>query len=150
MRITGMPSQDGPTQACDRVGGGPALLVVVCPFIVRSTINRSAGALLAACLADRFTDTRACDCYNGHVGLWRQFGALTPPHLAQQIDRARSATLLLQAGVSIRDTMQQAGYYDQSHLTRSLKRFIGQTPAQLLHHSGPEQLSLLYKTNPNS
>jgi hypothetical protein len=25
-------------------------------------------------------------------------------------------------------------------------RFIGQTPAQLLHHSRPEQLSFLYKT----
>ena len=34
------------------------------------------------------------------------------------------------------------------HLTRSLQRFIGQTPAQLLHHSRPEQLSFLYKTTP--
>jgi AraC-like DNA-binding protein len=65
---------------------------------------------------------------------------------ARQIERARYATFLLQQGVSIPDTIQQAGYYDQSHLTRSLKRFIGQTPAQLLHHSRPEQLSLLYKT----
>ena len=65
---------------------------------------------------------------------------------ARQIERARSATLLLQQGVSILDTIEQAGYYDQPHLTRSLKRFIGQTPAQLLHHSRPEQLSFLYKT----
>lgn len=65
---------------------------------------------------------------------------------ARQIERARYATFLLQQGVSIRDTIEQAGYYDQPHLTRSLKRFIGQTPAQLLHHSRPEQLSLLYKT----
>jgi len=68
-------------------------------------------------------------------------------HMAQQIDRARYATLLLQAGVPIRDTMQQAGYFDQPHLTRSLQRFVGQTPAQLLHHSRPEQLSFLYKTS---
>jgi methylphosphotriester-DNA--protein-cysteine methyltransferase len=54
--------------------------------------------------------------------------------------------IFLQQGVSILDTIQQAGYYDQPHLTRSLKRFIGQTPAQLLHHSQPEQLSFLYKT----
>jgi hypothetical protein len=67
-------------------------------------------------------------------------------HMAQQIERARFATLLLQAGVSIRDTTQQAGYYDQPHLTRALQRFIGQTPAQLLHRSRPEQLSFLYKT----
>ncbi|MGH2486431.1 MAG: helix-turn-helix domain-containing protein, partial [Ktedonobacterales bacterium] len=65
---------------------------------------------------------------------------------ARQIERARSATLLLQQGVSIPDTIQRAGYYDQSHLTRSLTRFIGQTPAQLLHHSRTEQLSFLYKT----
>ena len=65
---------------------------------------------------------------------------------ARQIERARYATLLLQHGVSILDTIEQAGYYDQPHLTRSLQRFIGQTPAQLLHHSQPEQLSFLYKT----
>jgi AraC-like DNA-binding protein len=66
----------------------------------------------------------------------------------RKIERARYATLLLQQGVSIPDTILQAGYYDQPHLTRSLKRFIGQTPAQLLHRSQPEQLSLLYKTTP--
>lgn len=65
---------------------------------------------------------------------------------ARQIERARYATILLQQGVSIPDTILQAGYYDQPHLTRSLKHFIGQTPAQLLHHSGSEQLSFLYKT----
>jgi methylphosphotriester-DNA--protein-cysteine methyltransferase len=65
---------------------------------------------------------------------------------ARQIERARYATVLLQEGVSIPDVIQQAGYYDQPHMTRSLKRFIGQTPAQLLHHSRPEQLSFLYKT----
>ena len=67
---------------------------------------------------------------------------------ARQIERARYATFLLQQGVSIPDVTQQAGYYDQPHLTRSLKRLIGQTPAQLLQRSRPEQLSLLYKTTP--
>src|SRR5215467_13065706 len=42
---------------------------------------------------------------------------------AHQIERARYATYLLQQGVSILDTVQQAGYYDQPHLTRSLGRF---------------------------
>jgi AraC-like DNA-binding protein len=69
-------------------------------------------------------------------------------NMARQIERARYATLLLQQGVSILDTMLKAGYYDQPHLTRSLQRFIGQTPAELLHHSRPEQLSFLYKTTP--
>jgi hypothetical protein len=44
--------------------------------------------------------------------------------------------------------MEQAGYFDQPHLTRSLKYFIGQTPAQILHQSRPEQLPFLYKTTP--
>lgn len=69
-------------------------------------------------------------------------------NMARQIERARYATVLLQQGVSIPDTIVNAGYYDQPHLTRSLQRFIGQTPAELLHHSRPEQLSFLYKTTP--
>src|SRR5262245_7711667 len=49
----------------------------------------------------------------------------------RQIERARYATNLLKHGASILDTVHQAGYFDQSHLTRSLKHFIGQTPAQI-------------------
>jgi AraC-like DNA-binding protein len=49
-----------------------------------------------------------------------------------QIQRAGHALNLLQQGVSISDTVEQAGYADQPHLTRSLKRFIGQTPGQLI------------------
>ena len=64
----------------------------------------------------------------------------------RQIERARYATSLLQQDVSILDTVEQAGYFDQSHLTRSLKYFIGQTPDQLLEKSRPEQMSFLYKT----
>lgn len=50
----------------------------------------------------------------------------------QQIERARLATALLGQGVSTLDTAHEAGYFDQSHLTNSLKRFTGQTPAQIL------------------
>lgn len=49
----------------------------------------------------------------------------------QQIERARKATALLEQGVSIPKVTYEAGYFDQSHLTRSLKRFIGFSPAQL-------------------
>ncbi len=49
----------------------------------------------------------------------------------QQIERARRAAALLEQGVSILDTVYAAGYYDQAHLTRSLKHFIGRTPAQI-------------------
>lgn len=66
----------------------------------------------------------------------------------RQIERARYATQLLQQGVSVLDTVELAGYFDQPHLTRSLKRLIGQTPAQIREKSRPEQMPFLYKTTP--
>lgn len=48
-----------------------------------------------------------------------------------QIQRARRAKALLIQGKPILDTVYEAGYFDQAHLTRSLKRFMGQTPTQL-------------------
>ena len=59
-----------------------------------------------------------------------------------QIERARRATRLLRQGRSILDATHQAGYYDQAHLTRSLKRWIGQTPARVGRPD--QQLSFLY------
>jgi len=67
---------------------------------------------------------------------------------ARQIERARSATHLLQQGASILDTVLEAGYFDQPHLTRSLKYLIGQTPSQIREQSRPEQMPFLYKTTP--
>jgi AraC-like DNA-binding protein len=66
----------------------------------------------------------------------------------RQIERARYATSLLQQGFSILDTVLEAGYFDQPHLTRSLKHFIGQTPAEIREQSRPEQMPFLYKTTP--
>lgn len=50
----------------------------------------------------------------------------------RQMQRAQRAAALLEQGVPILDTVYEAGYFDQPHLTRSLKRFIGKTPAQQL------------------
>jgi len=63
----------------------------------------------------------------------------------RQIERARYATNLLREGASIFDVVVGAGYFDQAHLTRSLKRFIGETPAKIIQ--GQKQLSFLYNTN---
>jgi hypothetical protein len=52
-----------------------------------------------------------------------------------QIERARQAQGMLQQGVPILDTVEQAGYADQPHLTRALRRFVGQTPAQIVRAS---------------
>jgi AraC-like DNA-binding protein len=50
----------------------------------------------------------------------------------RQIERAHSAVDLLESGTAILETVQRAGYADQAHLTRSLKRFAGQTPARIV------------------
>jgi AraC-like DNA-binding protein len=55
----------------------------------------------------------------------------------RQIDRARRAETLLQQGRSILDTVYEAGYFDQPHLTRELKRWIGYTPTQIIHRYQP-------------
>lgn len=62
----------------------------------------------------------------------------------RQIERARYATILLREGIPILDVVSRLGYFDQAHLTRSLRRFIGEAPAKIMHR--PRQLSFLYKT----
>lgn len=56
----------------------------------------------------------------------------------QQIERARQAMALLQNGTSILEATFESGYFDQSHMTNSLRRFIGQTPAQLARTDSSE------------
>ena len=56
----------------------------------------------------------------------------------RQFERAQRAAELLQLGTSILDTVFGAGYSDQPHLTRSLKRWIGHTPGQLSRMTVPE------------
>jgi hypothetical protein len=50
----------------------------------------------------------------------------------QMIERARHAARLLSAGTAIADVVFGAGYYDQPHLTRSLRQLIGHTPAEVM------------------
>jgi methylphosphotriester-DNA--protein-cysteine methyltransferase len=63
----------------------------------------------------------------------------------RQIQRARYAAGLLHSGATIGETVHQAGYFDQAHLTRSLKRLIGESPARIRRQE--RQLSFLYKTS---
>ena len=61
---------------------------------------------------------------------------LTRTHI-RQFERAQQAAGLLNQGMSILDTVYEAGYFDQPHLTRSLKQWIGYTPAELVRISRP-------------
>jgi Helix-turn-helix domain len=60
------------------------------------------------------------------------------PKTIEQIERAQQAAALLEQGDSLLDAVYQAGYADQPHMTRSLKRFTGQTPAQIARVRKPE------------
>lgn len=66
------------------------------------------------------------------------------PNTMFQIERARRAAHLLRCGTPIVDVANGLGYYDQAHLTRSLKHLAGLTPAAIAR--GEEQLSFLYNT----
>lgn len=59
---------------------------------------------------------------------FRRATGLTPG-MHRQIERARQAMALLEAGIPIRDAAHAAGYADQPHMSRALKRCIGRTPA---------------------
>jgi hypothetical protein len=62
----------------------------------------------------------------------------------RKIERARHAVELLRNGTGVLDVVHNAGYFDQPHLTRSLKYLIGQTPTKILRNEA--QLSFSYKT----
>lgn len=49
----------------------------------------------------------------------------------RQIQRARRAAALLQRGNPASDVAYETGYADQSHMSRSLKRILGQAPTAI-------------------
>lgn len=69
-----------------------------------------------------------------------------------QFDRAQRAAALLRQGVSILDAVFELGYFDQPHLTRSMRRWIGHTPAEIVQLNKPalprEEHANSYKTAP--
>lgn len=50
----------------------------------------------------------------------------------RQIQRAREAAALLQAGSTPLEAALSAGYYDQAHMTKSLKKILGRTPKEII------------------
>jgi AraC-like DNA-binding protein len=50
----------------------------------------------------------------------------------ERIRRAERAVELLSRGAPPSDVARRSGYADQSHLTRSLRRLVGQTPSQIV------------------
>ncbi|HET8846539.1 MAG TPA: helix-turn-helix domain-containing protein [Ktedonobacteraceae bacterium] len=89
--------------------------------------------LVSAALQNRLTRREAIPARTMRHRFKHSMG-LSASHI-EQVKRAQRARLLLERGVSILDTVEEAGYFDQPHLTRSLKQFIGYTPAQILRLS---------------
>ena len=70
---------------------------------------------------------------------------LSQCHLRQH-ERAQQAAARLRQGVTILDTVYELGYFDQPHLIRSLKHFVGQTPSQII---GQATAQSLHVSQPN-
>jgi hypothetical protein len=54
----------------------------------------------------------------------------------RQIERARAAAQALAAGVPVADAVAELGYFDEPHLARSLRRYVGRTARQLREGTG--------------
>jgi methylphosphotriester-DNA--protein-cysteine methyltransferase len=50
----------------------------------------------------------------------------------RQLDRATRAADRLELGTPILDVVENEGYSDQAHLTRSVKKYLGKTPGEIL------------------
>lgn len=81
--------------------------------------------------------------------LQRRFHLATgqPRRAVRQIEQARHAAVQLREGATPAEVAHGLGYYDQPHLTRSVRRYLGRTPADLARPGPDERLSLLYKTD---
>jgi AraC-like DNA-binding protein len=88
--------------------------------------------VVSAALADRLPEVPSRTVRHRFLRATGQ----TQSHI-RQYERAIKAASLLRHGIPILDTVYEAGYSDQPHLTRSLKQFLGYTPAQILPQTNP-------------
>lgn len=54
----------------------------------------------------------------------------------RQIERARKASALLASGVPVGDVVSRLEYFDEPHLARALRRYVGRTARQLREGTG--------------
>ena len=88
------------------------------------------GAYMPHLPAGRFLDTESVLPGASSLSFWSQSSI-------RQLERAKQAAILLRGGIPISDTVHEVGYFDQPHLSRSIKKWIGHTPAQILRSGGP-------------
>ncbi|WP_040794448.1 helix-turn-helix domain-containing protein [Nocardia higoensis] len=70
--------------------------------------------------------------------LERRFRAATglTQGAVRQIGRARTAAVLLTSGETPGEVIDKLGYYDEPHLARALRRYVGRTARQLRDRTG--------------
>jgi hypothetical protein len=95
--------------------------VLVCDPVVTGVLQGQPQSVSPRTLRDHFL--RATGLSYSHI---------------RQVARAQQAAELLRQGRSILDTVDELGYFDQPHLTRSLKQWAGYTPAQIIRMSRPD------------
>ncbi|TDB81985.1 helix-turn-helix domain-containing protein [Micromonospora sp. KC721] len=65
----------------------------------------------------------------------------------RQVERARKAAALLAAGAPVADVVSELEYFDEPHLARTLRRYVGRTARQLREGTGgPIALNLDQRT----
>jgi hypothetical protein len=65
----------------------------------------------------------------------------------RQIERARAASTLLATGTPVADVVTRLAYFDEPHLARALRRYVGRTAGQLRERTGgPIALALDQRT----
>lgn len=96
------------------------------------------GLLVRDPVVDAVLEGNSDEAYASARSVQRRFLQATglPQRSIRQIERAQQAAELLKRGIPIQDTVYEAGYFDQAHLTKALQRFLGQTPGQILCSHG--------------
>lgn len=104
-------------------------------LLVRSRLERFAGHP-----GDQPSNRTLQRQYRGITGLSRT--AVT------QIDRVNAAATMLRDGLGWSTVVETLGYFDQAHLARALRRYVGHTARGLRAVDGAS-MSFLYKTGPS-
>jgi hypothetical protein len=78
-----------------------------------------------------------CPAVSGRT-VERRFRAATglTPGAVRQIERARRAAVILAAGVPVAEVVSGLGYFDEPHLARALRRYVGRTARNLREGTG--------------
>jgi AraC family transcriptional regulator len=85
-----------------------------------------------AVVADLETLARVAGVHRVHVArAFRDHLGCTVGDYVRRLRVQRACELLTATSLSLPDVAVRAGFFDQSHMTRVVKRFLGTTPAAL-------------------